>query len=455
MYAAIASIREAIDKDPKSEWRKVSEAQCLAETIVRPGSLFNDKVTAMMCDALVNYVGAGPAVFGVVGITEAGKEWRYRREVRQLLQNHDSRDWMFFAAVSSGNSTFVSEYLLAYKEAHKTGNEPRSAKLILAAFCTAARAGQAGIVLALLQHGTASNYALKIGKRLLYINTPLVSAAERGHVEVVRLLLRPEWGLNRYDDQYERAIVVAALNECGLQRRAMIHVLFTEVEQLRQPIARTLALFAACFYNDTILAKSMLDHGPVDIFTKERLFWNEWPLIVAIERGNVECIELIVQSRDRWAPASVDWRFFMFSRAFNVAEEKQNVQLFKALIPAYNHWSAQRKLVEANNIDGALEMAFHLFGPYDLESKLEYEIERQYGILGPYLLNVATERCKVRNVEYLLKLGVRIEKCEGLASFRRYYDSAEEVDCRADEIEDLLKHYNIPVTYRRWWSRCN
>jgi ankyrin repeat protein len=119
---------------------------------------------------------------------------------------------------------------------------------------------------------------------------PLLAAAYRGHVGVVRLLLKHGANVNCYTAGYRYPLLVAALGE----HVSTVQLLLNEGAQLNgvAPIqGRT--IFAACQLGNIDGAQILLSHGAN--VNQEGGRWGKTPLQCAASSGSIELVRLMLR----------------------------------------------------------------------------------------------------------------------------------------------------------------
>lgn len=236
----------------------------------------------------------------------------------------------------------------------------------------------------------------------------VVTAAREGNQQVLKLLLRPEYGLKRTGDRYMSALEAAADHHESTTRLENVKTLYVAAEELPQPRTRENLLFRACRSDDMALARWLVADGPVDMYSRMGTvhFKSQSTLHWLAQQGKFEWVQWFLQVQ----PPRIfenDRHKYVMGSALNFAASWNHRETFFEIARFFEH--DHRKLVlRSAAVENGFKRLIALLPSLDLQVILSQEaIQSYYPNVGYAALCTAISKGRSSNVQMLLERGVR------------------------------------------------
>lgn len=332
--------------------------------------IFDDESSIVVCDAVVSFLSRAWVHDSFVSVR--------RRKLREILC--ESIDfWLLLVSCHTGD---LEEVRVAYERLQQHMNPSASTDLPLTMKLTcclhvAAREGHETIMKYLLDIGADPKLEGDQSVRpwpawgpCSALETSLMAAAENGHVHIMELLL-------------------------PLCRRR-------EASRIKRNI-----LFLACKLNILPVAQFVLATGSVRVYGRRPLNAFGNPVTIAADHGHMACVQLVLQNQPSFSAGTAGERLEFLETGALSMKYANNLDMLKEIIP---HLDKKAALLYGTGVDGGVQVAIQLRGPYDLEEEYKHYDPSHEDTLGAEALQRSVQWGRVENVRYLLGLGVKITK---------------------------------------------
>ena len=329
----------------------------------------DDPASIVVCDAIMSYYSHQYVRQALVP----------RASRKQIVTSEPVEFWVFLTACFSGDLDCVeATYTTLRLAALNSHVEPATLALHLSSCLhVAAREGHRDIARYLISHGADLRAEVSFDPlAATALESALLAGADTGQVETLRLLLP----LSPQSDA---------------------------------PRIKARILWIGCKLNYVHLVQFILQTGSVDAYRLReyaaRLQQHSFGNCVSIAAGHgyESCVQLVLRNQHRFTPAPPGWKVEFMRHGVLAILSANRLDMFTEIAP---YLDSRDALLYGAGVDGGIEHAFKVRGPFDLGEKFDLPNNIHENTLGSEALRRSVYRRRVENVKILLGLGVKITK---------------------------------------------
>ncbi|KAK5956122.1 hypothetical protein OHC33_002695 [Knufia fluminis] len=312
------------------EWKEVSS-----------NPIFSDEASIIVCDAVNTYFGIGYILeqgqWGVPQMPDHA-DARFQEMACYCMSMLDAELLLFAAACLAGNRRLVQSQLLQRLEQMSAMEKRRlffgEANTLLGPLqCLNVAIGedQAKIVRILLDSGLVVNQS-ETALTGNWDDTAIETAADRGRLNIIQLLLEPKYALRRNGFRYEQAIKMAARQDDPDLRMRTVQLSWSSGDNLDTDAPNKI-FGGACEGNDVKLANWTMRQGPINFSSIKSCSVGSSALCIAMEPGNVEVVRFLIQNLQNFVPVKYDIKEAIYKQIRGEIKKSGSAAKWQGILP--------------------------------------------------------------------------------------------------------------------------